>query len=207
MIQSHKAVTPSVILEKLYSSKQSGCIDEWVRQGWCAEDSTDKNVSIADKDVETQNESEDALGPPPYKSRAPSSLWNRESSLLQQSLASAGNQSSPTSPQLLSTAPPHTPCPEFNVHIHKTTHQHASVATPYSCGTSGPVTSTRADHSGIFCTSPLDGTSTPVSVSSSNYIATFLSGYLGYPNREPGMSIGHDGPTNSINRSVPGPQM
>lgn len=178
-----------------------------MRQGWCAEDSTDKNVSIADKDVETQNESEDALGPPPYKSRAPSSLWNRESSLLQQSLASAGNQSSPTSPQLLSTAPPHTPCPEFNVHIHKTTHQHASVATPYSCGTSGPVTSTRADHSGIFCTSPLDGTSTPVSVSSSNYIATFLSGYLGYPNREPGMSIGHDGPTNSINRSVPGPQM
>ncbi|THY45179.1 hypothetical protein D6C98_07927 [Aureobasidium pullulans] len=52
-IQSYKAVAPSVILEKLYSSKQSDCIDEWMRQGWCAEDSTDQNVSIADKDVET----------------------------------------------------------------------------------------------------------------------------------------------------------
>jgi len=58
-------------------------------------------------------------------------------------------QSSRTSTQLLSTAPPYTPYPESNVHTHGIIHQHASVPTPFSRRTSDLITSVRADHSNI----------------------------------------------------------
>jgi hypothetical protein len=71
-IQAGMAVTPSISLENLYSSKQSGCIGMWVAQGWRDQGLVKKCAVVACKDAGPVNESHDMLGPPQYEPQAPS---------------------------------------------------------------------------------------------------------------------------------------
>ncbi|THW61450.1 hypothetical protein D6D19_09959 [Aureobasidium pullulans] len=149
------SVAPSVILEKLYSSKQSDCIDEWVRQGWCAEDSTDQNVSIADKDIKSTVK------------------------IMEQGVVSFTTMSSIGWKSIFAhfaTAPIHSATLYPSISIHMKTHTNMLAQLHQIVVKLLALQPTRAEHSGIFCISPLDDSPMPVSESSSNYIATFLSG-------------------------------
>ncbi|THW72346.1 hypothetical protein D6D19_06592 [Aureobasidium pullulans] len=154
-IQAGMAVTPSVILEKLYSSKQSGCIDMWVEQGWREQNLVKKCAVAARKDAEPVNKSHDVFGPPPYEPQAPS--FGKPLNLP-------------------STAPAYSTHAELNSPLHDITYQHASAAAPASRGSPGPATITRLNHGRMLPTSPLRDPTTPAPTSSHNYIATFLSG-------------------------------
>jgi hypothetical protein len=134
-IQAGMAVTPSVILEKLYSNKQSGCIDMWVELGWREQDLVKKCAVAACKDAGPVNESHDVLGPPQYEPQAPSfrkplSPQSRHQAPLQAGLAWTGDHPLRTSPDLPSTAPPYSTHAELNSPLHDITYQHASVASP-----------------------------------------------------------------------------
>jgi hypothetical protein len=208
-IQAGMAVTPSVILEKLYSSKQSGCIDMWVEQGWREQNLVKKCAVAARKDAEPVNKSHDVFGPPPYEPQAPSfgkplSPQSRHQAPFQAGLAWTGDHSMRTSPDLPSTAPPYSTHAELNSPLHDITYQHASAAAPASRGFPGPATITRLNHGRMLPTSPLRDPTTPAPTSSHNYIATFLSGFPGYPNCVPVVSVGHEEPTSSTNCSVLG---
>jgi hypothetical protein len=64
-IQAGMAVTPSVSLEKLYSSRKLGCVGMWVAQGWRDQGLVKKCAVVACKDAGPVNESDDMLGPAP----------------------------------------------------------------------------------------------------------------------------------------------
>jgi hypothetical protein len=207
-IQAGMAVTPSISLEKLYSSKQSGCIGMWVAQGWREQGLVVKCAVAACKDAEHVNESHDVLGPPRYEPQAPSfekllSSQDRDEAPDQASLAWTGDHLLRTSPDLPSTAPPYSTHAELNSRSHDITCQHASAATPASRDYPDPATVTRLNHGEILPTSPSRDPRTPATTSSYNYIATFLSGFSGYPDCVPVGSIGHDEETSSTNCFVP----
>jgi hypothetical protein len=108
MIQAGMAVTPSVSLEKLYSSKQSGCIGMRVAQGWREQGLVHKCAVAACEDAGSVNESHDVLGPPQYEPQAPSfrkplSPQSRHQTPLQAGPAWTGDHSLRTSPCLPST--------------------------------------------------------------------------------------------------------
>lgn len=208
-IQSGMAVSPSVILEELYFSKQSGCINMWVEQGWREQGLVKKCAVAARKDADSVNKSHDMFGPPQYESQAPSfgkplSPQSRHQAPLQAGLAWTGDHSLPTSPDLASTTPPYSTHAELKSPLHGITNQHASAAAPASRDSPGPATITRLDHGRMLPTSPLGDPITPAPTSSHDYIATFLSGFPGYSNCVPVVSISHDGLASSINCSVLG---
>jgi hypothetical protein len=208
-IQAGMAVTPSVILEELYSSKQSGCIGMWVAQGWREQDLVRECAVAACKDARPVNESHDVLGPPQYEPQAPSfrkplSPQSRHQAPLQAGLAWTGDHPLRTSPDLPSTAPPYSTHAELNSPLHGITYQHASAAAPASRDFPDPATITRLNHGRMLPTSPLRNPTTPAPTSSHNYIATFLSGFPGYSNCVPVVSIDHDGLASSTNCSILG---
>lgn len=203
---SQTAITPSVILEELYSSKQSGCIDEWVKQGWCARDSTNLDVVGNPKDFETVNVPQHTLDPPQYELRAPSfeELFSSRSKNcigLQASLGLAGDHSLQTSPCLPSTAPPYSTCAELDSYPYETAYQHASAVTPDSHGTPGHAMVTHSDYAEIFSIPPSEDPLTPMPTSS-DYIGTFLSGFSSCPNSAPIVPLGHGKSRSSIDQSV-----
>ncbi|KAG9981074.1 hypothetical protein KCU78_g21569, partial [Aureobasidium melanogenum] len=203
---SQTAVTPSVILEELYSSKQSGCIDEWVKQGWCARDSTNLDVVGNPKDFETVNVPQDTPAPPQYESRALNfekllNSRNKNCLGLQASLGLAEDHSLQISPCLPSTAPPYSTCAELDSHPCETTYQHASAVTPDSHGTPGHTMVTHSDYAEIFSIPPSEDPLMPMPTSS-DYIGTFLSGFSSCPNSAPVVPLGHGKPRSSVDRSV-----
>jgi hypothetical protein len=208
-IQGGMAVTPSVILEELYSNKQSGCIGMWVAQGWRERDLVRECAVAACKDAGPVNESHDVFGPPQYEPQAPSfrkplSPQSRHQAPLQAGLAWTGDHPLRTSPDLPSTAPPYSTHAELNSPLHDITYQHASVASPDSRDFPGPATITSLNHGGMLAVSPSRDPTTPAPTPSYDYIATFLSGFSGYSNCVPVVSKDRDGPTSSTNCSVLG---
>ncbi|KAG9765698.1 hypothetical protein KCU73_g300, partial [Aureobasidium melanogenum] len=208
-IQAGMAVSPSVILEKLYSSKQSGCINMWVEQGSREQGLVKKCAVAARKDAEPVNKSHDVFGPPQYEPQAPSSgkplsPQSRHQAPLQAGLAWTGDHSLRTSPDLPSTAPPYSTHAELNSPLHDITYQHASAAAPASRDFPSPAMVTQPNRGRMLPTSPLRDPATPAPTSSHNYIATFLSGFPGYSNCVPVVSTGHDGLASSTNCSVLG---
>jgi hypothetical protein len=206
-IQAGMAVTPSVSLEKLYSSKQSGCIGMCVAQGWREQGLVVKCAVAACKDAEHVDGSHDVLGPPRYEPQAPSferllSSQDRDEAPDQASSAWTGDHLLRDSPNLPSTAPPYSTQAELNSRSYDITCQHASAATPASRDYSDPATITRLNNGEILPTSPSRDPRTSATTSSYNYIATFLCGFSGYPDCVPAGSIGHDEQTSSTKCSV-----
>jgi hypothetical protein len=183
-IQAGMAVTPSVSLEKLYSSKQSGCIGMWVAQGWREQGLVQKCAIAACEDAGPVNESHDVLGPPQYEPQAPSfrkplSAQSRHQTPLQAGPAWTDDHSLRTSPGLPSTAPPYSTHAELNSSLHDI---NASVATPDNRDFPGPATITRLNHGETSVVSPSIDSTTPAPTSFDEYIATFLSGVTSSPN-------------------------
>jgi hypothetical protein len=208
-IQAGMTVTPPVILEKLYSSKHSGCIGMWVAHGWREQSLVEECVVAACENAEPVDESHDALGPPQYEPQAPSfgkplSPQFRHQAPLQAGPAWTGGHSLGSSPDLPSTAPPCFTHAELNSPVHVITHQYASGATPDSRDFPVPASITRLNHGGIAAVSPSNDPRTPAPTSFDDYIATFLSGFSGFTNRIPAASKDHDVPTCTTDHSVSG---
>ena len=207
-IQAGMAVTPSVVLEKLYSSKQSGCIDMWVAQGWREQNLVVKCAVAAANDAEHVDNSHDVLGPPGYEPQAPSfekllSSQDRDKAPDQASPVWPGDHPLRTCPDLPSTAPPYSTHAELKSRSHDITCQHASAVTSASRDYPGSATINPLNHSRMLPTSPSRDPRTPATISSYDYIATFLSGIPDYADCAPVVSICHDEQKSSTNCSVP----
>ncbi|KAK6000683.1 hypothetical protein QM012_003408 [Aureobasidium pullulans] len=167
LLDDHPVITVPINLKGFYPGGRSACKNMWADQGWLE----DGNKEIRDRDSELENNQKeihiplDPQPPPPYEpnnvpNHVPASPDRRESPSLPRSIVSVSEQALPA------TAPPSDDTPVWSV---------SQLHSQRLCTNELQAASPRRDKEFGRVRHP--SPSTPETSLSSNYTATFLSGF------------------------------